>query len=283
MKKLTLILFSILILATAAYADYRESFKKEFLLSPWAGTESRVNACIECHTSASMKEDLKGIPGEWRKSWHFQNDVDCQGCHGGDVGDASESMSHERGFMGSPKREEIPDFCGKCHIGILEIYRKSGHGSGFSPEGLTPMCVTCHGSHNIQKASINIINEQLCAQCHPYERAKVMRQALFVVEKKIIEVEAKLNELRNEGVLTEYEEKSFFSTQAEFRTLFHAIDVDLVKERTDEFTERLNSIDARLEETFKELSFRENFSAFVFLLFLGLFVVVFMLSRTYDD
>ena len=62
MKKLTLSLVFILIFTAAAYADYRDSFKKEFLMSPWAGTESRVNACIECHTSASMNEDLKGIP-----------------------------------------------------------------------------------------------------------------------------------------------------------------------------------------------------------------------------
>ncbi len=283
MKKLVLSLIAILIFATVAYADYMESFKKEFLLSPWAGTESRVNACIECHTSDAMREDLKGIPNEWRRSWHFQNKVDCQACHGGDVGDATMSMSHKRGFMGSPKDKEVPQFCGKCHIGILETYNSSGHGNVLMETGEGPNCVTCHGSHAIQKASISIINEQLCTQCHSYERAKLMRQALFVVEKKIIEVEEKLNKLKNEGVLLEYEEKSFFSTQAEFRTLFHAIDVDLVKQRTDEFSRRLHKIDDRLVDIFKELSFRDNFAAFIFLLLFGLFVVMFLISRSYDD
>ena len=282
MKKPALALFIIFALATVASADYRDKFRKEFLMSPWAVTQSRVNACIECHTSLTMREDLRGIPDEWRKSWHFQNYVDCQGCHGGDPGDAKMSMSHNRGFIGSPKREEIPDFCGKCHIGILEIYRKSGHGRGLSPEGQTPVCVTCHGSHNIQKGSIDIINEQRCTQCHTYERAKVIRQALFVVEKQIVEVAEKLNALKNEGVLIEREEKSHFSTHMEFGMLFHTIDVELVKERTDEFTERLNKLDARLAEIFKELSLRENIATFFFLLFLCLFVVVIMLSRTYD-
>ncbi len=283
MKKLTLALIFILIFAVAAYADYRESFKKEFLMSPWAGTESRVNACIECHTSASMIEDLKGIPSEWRRSWHFQNDVDCQACHGGDVEDATMSMSHNRGFTGSPKDKEVPQFCGKCHIGILETYTSSGHGKVFMATGEGPNCVTCHGSHAIQKASISIINEQLCTQCHSYERAKLMRQALFLVENKISDIEEKLAQLKGEGVMIDYEEKNFFSTQAEFRTLFHAIDVELVKQRTDEFSGRMNTIDARLADIFRELSFRENFAAFIFLLLLGLFVVVSMISRTYDD
>lgn len=283
MRKPALVLVILLALAATSNADYRESFKKEFVTMPWAGTESRVNTCIECHTSESMKEDLKRIPDEWRRSWHFQNNVDCQGCHGGDPEDATMSMTHVRGFEGSPGRAEIPDFCGKCHIGILKTYRLSGHGSGLSPEGNTPVCVTCHGSHDIQKASINIINEQLCTQCHSYERAKLMRQALFVVEKKIIDVEKKLAALKKDGVLIESEEKTFFSTQAEFRTLFHAIDVDLVKQRTDEFSDRLNRIDASLGDYFRELAFRENFSAFLFLLFLGLFIAVFLLSLTYDN
>ncbi|KKM91350.1 hypothetical protein LCGC14_1229470, partial [marine sediment metagenome] len=60
MKKLALALFIILALATVAIADYRESFRKEFLMSPWATTQSRVNACIECHTSVTMREDLRG-------------------------------------------------------------------------------------------------------------------------------------------------------------------------------------------------------------------------------
>ncbi len=283
MKKLALALFIIFALATVASADYRESFRKEFLMSPWAGPQDRVNACIECHTSLTMREDLRGIPDEWRKSWHFQNGVDCQGCHGGDPRDAKMSMSHNRGFLGSPKQEEIPDFCGKCHIGFLESYRKSGHGKVFKETGKGPNCVTCHGSHNIQKGSINIIHEQLCSRCHTYDRAKEIRQALFVVEKKIIEVEEKLNELKNEGVLIEHEMQTHFSTRMEFGMLFHNIDVEMVKERTDEFTERMNKLDARLAEMFKELSFRENLTTFFFLLFLGLFVVVIMLSRTYDN
>ncbi len=282
MKNLTLALFIIFALATVAFADYRDSFKKEFLMSPWAGAQSRVSACIECHTSSTMREDLKAIPDEWRKSWHFQNFVGCQDCHGGDPEDAKMSMSHNRGFFGTPEREDMPDFCGKCHIGFLESYRKSGHGKIFKETGEGPNCVTCHGSHNIQKGSINIINEQLCSQCHTYDRAKEIRQALFVVEKKIIEVEEKLNALQNKGVLVEHEKQTHFSTHMEFGMLFHNIDVELVKQRSDEFTERMNRLDARLAEMFKELSFREDMAMFFFLLFLGLFVVVIMLSRTYD-
>ena len=85
-----------------------------------------------------MKEDYRGIPADWRKSWHYQNGVSCQDCHGGDPKDAARSMQPESGFVGVPKPKMVPEFCGKCHLGIKENYLESGHGKALMTTGGVP-------------------------------------------------------------------------------------------------------------------------------------------------
>ncbi|MBI5639058.1 MAG: cytochrome C [Nitrospirae bacterium] len=239
----------------------------------------RSTSCLDCHDSDSIKPELRSIPSEWRKSRHYQNNISCHDCHGGDPKDAAMAMSPERGFAGRPQYDQVPDFCGRCHIGILKNYLESGHGKALKTAGTGPNCVTCHGSHDIQKADVSIINEKRCSQCHTYDRAKAMRQALSVTEKKIKDVEDGLRQLKSAGVYTENEDKALFNTQAAFRTLFHSVDVSLIKGRTDEFVTKLEEIEAREKEIFHELGFRRNFSAFLMMVFLGMAVVLMLLSK----
>lgn len=242
------------------------------------GQEESV--CLGCHDSDLMRPELRSIPSEWKKSRHYQNNVSCHDCHGGDPKDAAMAMSPERGFVGKPSYAEVPEFCGKCHIGILKNYLESGHGKALKSTQNGPNCVTCHGSHGIQKADINIINEKRCSQCHTYERAKTMKQALFVTEKKIRDVEGGLKELKRSGVFTEDQEKTLFNTEAEFRILFHSVDVSLIKDRTDEFTKKLDQIRSQIKDFSHELLFRKNFAAFLILVFLGIGLVFLLLSKT---
>lgn len=264
-------------------AGFRESFEKEFLTKPWAGEQVEEDVCLDCHSSGKMKPEFLNITNAWKTSWHARNNISCHNCHGGDTKDAAMAMSRQRGFTGSPKYKEVPEFCGRCHIGILKNYLESGHGKALMSSGKGPNCVTCHGSHNIQKADIDIINEHLCAKCHSYERAKIMKQAIFFTEKKMEGIDDDIKKLKTEGVFTEEEEKALFSAQAEFRTLFHTVDASLVKERTDVFSNKLNVIEKRTQGIFKELHFRKNFSAFLMLVFIGLGVVVFLISRAPEE
>ncbi len=292
MRNILIALTMLFALPAAAHAGYRQDFENEFLTKTWAGNQMEENLCISCHSSDKMKPEFREITEAWQASWHAQNNISCENCHGGDPRDAALAMSPQRGFLGSPKYKDVPEFCGKCHIAILENFRDSGHGKaqasgGISPGCATaikagkkaPTCTTCHGSHNIQKASIDIINEQLCTQCHSYERAKIMKQALFLTESRIGQLEKKLQELRQEGILSDTDEKSLFSTQAEFRALFHTVDVNLVKNRTDEFTAKLDQIDKNIQTTYQQMRFRKNFSAFLMLSFSCMGVVIFLISR----
>ncbi len=292
MRKVLLALAIIFALPAAVHAGYRQDFENEFLSKTWAGFQMEENLCISCHASEKMKPDFRGITEAWRSSWHAQNNVSCENCHGGDPRDAALAMSPQRGFIGVPNYKTVAEFCGKCHLGILAIFRESGHGKSLlsgtvSSSCMTaikagkkaPNCVTCHGSHNIQKASINIINEQLCSQCHSYERAKIMKQALFLTEEKFSGIEQRLLELKRESINVDTEEKNLFSTQEEFRTLFHTQDVNLVKSRTDEFSARLDQIDKNIHTTYRQLRFRKNFSGFLMLSFSCMGIVIFLISR----
>jgi hypothetical protein len=264
-------------------ASYRETFEKEFMLSPWYIATGEISACIQCHTSDNIGPEMHEITRQWKESFHAKHNISCHDCHGGAPEDASMAMMHLRGFKGSPEDKDVPEFCGTCHIAILESYLKSGHGNTFRETGEGPNCVTCHGSHNIQKASMDIINDQLCTQCHTYERAKEMKQALFMVESKLSNVEETLDRLKLLGINVDSHEKVFYRNHAGFRALSHSIDVDAVRVKTGDYIKKLEVIESELNESFKQLSFRRNYFAYLFLLFLGLSIAVFLLSKSYDQ
>jgi nitrate/TMAO reductase-like tetraheme cytochrome c subunit len=244
-----------------------------------AAAGSAEPVCMQCHDSDMMKPELRKIPGEWRQSWHHQNGVTCNDCHGGDPGDAAMAMSPLRGFVGKPAYEGVPAFCGKCHVGILKNYLESGHGKALKASGSGPNCVTCHGSHGIQKANIEIINEERCTQCHSYDRAKIMKQALFATEKRIRDIEHSLKKLSSQGISTDEEERALFRIEAEFRTLFHTADASLVRQKTDGFLQQLDGLQKKVDSLFGELQSRKNFSGFLLLLFAGMGVGFFLLAK----
>ncbi|MDA8082438.1 MAG: hypothetical protein M0024_02125 [Nitrospiraceae bacterium] len=249
------------------------------LITPGLGRTEQI-VCLDCHDSDMMRKELRAIPEEWRKSVHFQNGIACNDCHGGDPGDAQMAMSPERGFVGKPGYDQIPQFCGKCHIGILKNYLDSGHGRALKSSGSGPNCVTCHGSHLIQRASIDIINEERCSQCHTYERAKVIKEALFETERNIRELRGSIEALHKAGVYTEDLGKELFSTEAEFRTLFHSVDVSLIRQRTDGFLRQLDRIRGEDQNIVRELRFRKNFASYLMLVCLAAAGVLVMLFRT---
>ncbi|GAB4390307.1 MAG: cytochrome c3 family protein [Thermodesulfovibrionales bacterium] len=268
-------------LAACSGEGYKERFKREILGPRWASEDLKARTvCLECHGSEDVPEAMRDIPVKWRESWHYANGVSCHDCHGGDPRDAVMAMSKEKGFVGAPAMKDVPDFCGRCHIGIERSYMESGHGKALEKWGSGPSCVTCHGAHDIKKASLDIINRQTCTQCHGYERAEAMKQALVGTERIIRRAEASIAGLASRGVYTEPYEKTLFRTHAEFRSLFHTVDVELVKKRTEEFSGRLRDLEDRLASVSGDLAFRKRYSAALVLIFLSLGVVLVALHRT---
>ncbi|MDP3790937.1 MAG: cytochrome c3 family protein [Candidatus Omnitrophota bacterium] len=143
--------------------------------------------CIECHKSleASAKEPTDKIEGDV----HFKRGLSCSDCHGGDSTkeDFTEAKDTGKGFIGKPKRNDIPLFCGKCHADPaymrkfnpniqtdqLAKYNESQHGKlNAQGDQKVAVCVSCHDVHGIREKNdplspIFITNApKRCASCH---------------------------------------------------------------------------------------------------------------------
>jgi nitrate/TMAO reductase-like tetraheme cytochrome c subunit len=91
---------------------------------------------------------------------------DCHGAHKVLPADAAES---------SVGRANLPETCGACHVGIVEVYAESAHGMALRDGSLNdeghpaPVCIDCHSSHGIVRANepdwfIDVVEE--CGDCH---------------------------------------------------------------------------------------------------------------------
>ncbi len=89
--------------------------------------------------------------------------ADCHGAHGVRPSKDQESAVH---------RKHIPETCGKCHMGVVEVYDESVHGKKHKEEngnGKAAVCTDCHTAHQITTANTpdflrDVINE--CGRCH---------------------------------------------------------------------------------------------------------------------
>lgn len=87
--------------------------------------------------------------------------ADCHGAHRVKPSDDPTSVAH---------RSNIPNTCGKCHIGIADTYADSIHGKALAenrPDA--PVCTDCHTAHGISRTTtpdfvLDLVNE--CGTCH---------------------------------------------------------------------------------------------------------------------
>ncbi len=151
---------------------------------------SLQNSCISCHLE--MGDEL-AVPVEGLKNdVHAEVGLSCADCHGGDPtvgfdGDMEASMDPAKGYIGAPKRPDIPKFCARCHsdpnymrrfnprlqTDQYERYQTSVHGKRLR-KGDTKVatCVDCHSVHGIRKpndsrSSVYPLNvPETCGKCH---------------------------------------------------------------------------------------------------------------------
>src|ERR1700756_5033777 len=88
------------------------------LVAPVFAQEEEIS-CVSCHKG--LGGDLAKPVELWQDSIHKKNGIACYNCHGGNpkVQDM-DAMSPEAGFVGAPKENEVPKFCGKCHVAVME-------------------------------------------------------------------------------------------------------------------------------------------------------------------
>ncbi|HXX24243.1 MAG TPA: cytochrome c3 family protein [Terriglobia bacterium] len=144
------------------------------------------DTCISCH--AALGGDLAKPASQFEADIHHQAGLSCADCHGGDAKDETMgAMSRARGFRGAPKKNQIPDFCARCHsdaaymhrfnpkmrVDQLSQYLTSMHGKRIKQGDVkVAACVDCHSVHNILSVSDtrspvyppNVAST--CAHCH---------------------------------------------------------------------------------------------------------------------
>jgi hypothetical protein len=247
-------------------------------LWPTAVQAQQETTCIQCHGGQGGR---LGEPVEqWRASIHAASGISCHGCHGGDPTLPSmEAMSPERGFLGAPRGEAIPDFCGRCHVGVKEDYLGSAHGQALGVGG--PQCVTCHGNHAVRQATPELINPKDCSRCHEYGRAEEIRAAVVETDRMIGDLEGRLAALHRVGIDTRALEGELFAQRTAFHRLFHSVDVEKVRQQTSGFRQKLGEIQGRAATVEQQLDRRKLWGGgAVALLLLGGLAAL-LLHRTY--
>ncbi|HEX8960564.1 MAG TPA: cytochrome c3 family protein [Geobacteraceae bacterium] len=248
-----------------------------FLL-PLSASAKNQTVCLDCHEVQTGPGHLPVKP--WRTSIHAENGISCHDCHGGDPKDSANAMSPERGFLGAPKELEIPSFCGRCHVGIKEHYLQSAHGKALGHGG--PTCVTCHGSHEIKRVTLDLINEKSCSRCHSYERAARMKTAMQETEGLLVLCETEVQRFKGMGIDTDSFEKGLFSMRNSYHRLFHDENVAEVVAESNRIKGELNGLNASLGSIAESLRKRKVAGLVVVGAALVAALLCYLLRKTFD-
>lgn len=240
--------------------------------------EQPETVCIQCH--ANLPGNLGAPVNLWRNSIHAENGISCNTCHGGDPKNAADAMNRSRGFLGAPKEVEIPGFCGRCHPGVMKDYLASAHGRALGQGG--PTCVTCHGSHPVLKASLNLINEKNCTTCHSFERARAIKAAMQQTESNIIGIDRRITGFAAIGVDTDRLGKALFAVRNRFHALFHEVNVELVKTESTRINAELAKLDRDLKVIEAARVKRKIAGGIAVSAMLLIALLIHLLKKTYD-
>ncbi len=249
------------------------------LLSMPASLLAEDTVCIQCH--GGLEGQLAAPVAAWKNSIHADNGISCHDCHGGDPTDFAMAMSPDNGFVGVPEYEEVPDFCGQCHIGIAQEYKDGAHGQAIEEGGA--QCVVCHGNHAVQKASLELINEEACTQCHNYERAALIRLSLVETDAIVNKVAEDLERLFRLGIAVDEMKGQLFQQRNRFHSIFHGVDVAKVRQETSGVQAELGEIRGQIAAIDVSLNKRKMWGGIAVGLLLFGGIVSVLIRKTYHD
>jgi len=229
----TIILCSVLMITV--YAQSINNKKSGIIDIPPSLTDVKGNFCIDCHSN--LEGNLKSVVNKWGKSPHAKKGNKCNICHGGNPGvnDASLSKSKRYSFIGKPGNKISISLCGRgeCHDTAINQFIKGPHYQSVLKTG-EPNCVTCHGSHNIQHSSGNILSEKTCTACHKTKYSAEIIKLILDIDKKIRKIEKKIEFLRERNAKAQDIEDRFSKIKKLFFQIVHVFSGDDIK-----FTERI--------------------------------------------
>ena len=144
-----------------------------------------IDTCFDCHRHTLNDDPSMGF----RDDIHRTRGLSCAACHGGDptAEDMPDAMSPARGFIGVPRRAQIPQLCARCHADAAFMrgynpslrtdqfsqYLTSVHGQRLRQgDTRVAVCTDCHSVHGIRPASSPTSSvhpltlPETCGRCH---------------------------------------------------------------------------------------------------------------------
>lgn len=244
-----------------------------------AALAAEDTVCVQCH--GGLDGELGAPVGQWQTSVHSANGISCHDCHGGDPTDFELAMLPESGFIGVPDYDKVPDFCGRCHVGVKEDYMASAHGQALEMGGA--QCTACHENHAIQLASIELINEDSCSRCHDYARARKVKEEIASTEESLGKLEASVAKLHRVGIDTKRLKDNLFSSRNSFRRMFHTVNIDKIKGQKVKLEEDLTETKAAIIDYEETLGQRKMVGGGIVLLLLLGGCIALLIRKTYTD
>jgi hypothetical protein len=144
--------------------------------------------CAACHLETG--DDRLATPAKaYVGDIHRTKGFGCVACHGGDAREAGmEAMDPAKGYIGKPRREQIPQLCGRCHsdaqfmkqynpalrVDQVAEYATSVHGRRLRElnDPKVAVCVSCHPAHSIRppsdpQSTVHPLRvAETCGRCH---------------------------------------------------------------------------------------------------------------------
>ncbi|MBP7737209.1 MAG: hypothetical protein KA369_14615 [Spirochaetes bacterium] len=207
--------------------------------------------CARCHESLD-KENLKKPVDQWSKSVHATAGKKCSYCHGGDptTDDKVRAKSKEANFIGKPNKKTISEFCGRegCHVLALEQFKRGPHYQTVLKSG-EPGCNSCHGTHNIQRSSIDVITVSSCTTCHPADYSKNIIATIAGIDRSFNAIDKNINYItEKQGEVKKLRERVNHARHLfhQFVHVFSREDMETTKKILDMEIESLDS-DTRLK------------------------------------
>lgn len=213
----------------------------------------------------------------WAASVHAEVGNTCDGCHGGDPNDPTEkAMADGKRFNLGPKEGEVTRFCGQCHQELSEYFQESAHGATGAQN-----CIQCHGTHTIQRSSINIIDPEKCGSCHDYESAEKLKTVLVSLHDRFGASQEKIENIQ--GLPTQPLKKELGKVRNQLRQvrrISHTFDMDRIEKESEKVQTLMTTMESEIARLGKMEQDRKLLGMGLVALFLALAIATFMLNRT---
>ena len=141
--------------------------------------------CVRCHLTAGR--ELTVPIRDFARSVHDRAHLSCHDCHGGNTEKDSEAHEPQHDFIGTKLSAHMAG-CSGCHSREALTFRKGKHywDLNKSINRKYPVCVDCHGNHDIGKPPAEFSLTNVCTDCHKQFTKELPHLAAVVAQNDLL-------------------------------------------------------------------------------------------------